>query len=58
VTRSCCQGHGGCPATGCPRDTVLDTEFKLDRLRSLIREHPADQVPVIEIKELVRILES
>jgi hypothetical protein len=37
---------------------VLDTEFKLDRLRSLIREHPADQVPVIEIKELVRILES
>jgi hypothetical protein len=29
-----------------------------DRLRARIREHPADQVPVIEIGELVRILES
>jgi hypothetical protein len=35
-----------------------DDRFKLDRLRARIREHPADQVPVIEIGELVRILES
>jgi hypothetical protein len=35
---------------------VTDAELIVDRLRALVREHPADAVPVIEVAELARIL--
>jgi hypothetical protein len=38
------------------QDAAFAAEWTLDRLRALVREHPASEVPVIELAELARIL--